>query len=115
MIGALIQGGLLGDPIERTAGNGKPFWTANVRVPAGAEVLFISITTFSETAGVRLMKLSKGAAIAAAGTLESSAWTDREGNERKNWRLTATEVLSVYQARKRRETADSEGSADALD
>lgn len=115
MIGALIQGDLSADPVERVASNGKLFWTVAVRVPAGAEVLFVGLTTFSETAGARLMKLSKGAAVAAAGTLESSAWTDRDGNERKGWRLTATEVLSVYQARKRRETADNEGGADALD
>lgn len=115
MIAAMIQGELSADPMERIASNGKPFWTVTVRVAAGAEVLFVGLTTFSETAGARLIKLSKGAAIAATGPLESSVWTDREGNERKNWRLTAIEVLSVYQARKRRETAGAEGGADALD
>jgi len=107
MIGALIQGELIADPQARTASNGKPFWTVTVRVPAGPEALFVGVTAFSETAGERLMRLHKGSAVAAAGTLEATAWTGNDGAERKGWRLTATEVLSVYQARKRREPAEA--------
>jgi single-stranded DNA-binding protein len=103
MIGALIQGELIADPQARTASNGKPFWTATMRVSAGAEALFVGVSTFSEPAGERLMRLHKGAALAAAGTLEATEWTGRDGEPRRGWRLTATEVLSVYQARKRRE------------
>ena len=103
MIAALLHGELVADPVERTTSTGAPFWTATLRVPAGAEALFIGLATFSATAGERLLKLSKGSSVAAAGTLEATEWRDREGNDRKGWRLTATEVLSVYQARKRSE------------
>jgi single-stranded DNA-binding protein len=115
MISALIQGELVSEPQARTASNGKPFWTVSVRVPTGTDVMFVGLTTFSETAGERLMRLHKGSAVAAAGTLEPSSWTGRDGEERRGWRLTASEVLSVYQARKRRDDAprDADGESDS--
>jgi single-stranded DNA-binding protein len=101
----------MADPVARTAANGKPFWTASVRVPAGSEALFVGLTTFSETAGERLMRLHKGSAVAAAGTLEPTAWTGKDGEERRGWRLTASEVLTVYEATKRRKaSANTEGT-----
>ncbi len=116
MIGALVQGDLVADPQARTASNGKPFWTVTVRVPAGPEALFVGLTTFSETAGERLMKLHKGSALAAAGTLEATTWTGKDGAERRGWRLTASEVLSVHQARRKRDDdrrERTEGDADS--
>ncbi len=107
MIAALVQGTLAADPTERTTREGKPFVTANLRVPAGAEVLFIGIATFDRTAGERLAKLRKGATVAAAGTLEATEWA-KDGETRKGWRLTATEILTVYAARKRRDTEAGE-------
>lgn len=112
MIGALIQGTLANDPAERTASNDNRYWTASARVPAGDDVLFVGVSTFDEKAGARLMQLAKGASVAAAGTLESSHWTARDGGERQSWRLTAHEIMSVYQARKR-SRRDDEGGDDA--
>lgn len=103
MISALIQGDLTADPVARTASNGAPYWTVNVRVPAGPDALFVGLTTFSETAGERLMRLHRGSSIAAAGVLEPTEWTGKDGEVRRGWRLTASEVLSVYQARKKRD------------
>jgi single-stranded DNA-binding protein len=111
LIGALIQGDLTSDPVARTGASGKAFWTANVRVPTGTEALFIGLTTFSETAGERLMRLHKGSTVAAAGTLEPTAWTGKDGAERRGWRLTAAEVITVYEATKRRKaSASTEGA-----
>jgi single-stranded DNA-binding protein len=107
MIAALIQGTLAGDPMRRTSPrNGAAFATASVRVAVGAESIFVGVTVFDETATERLMRLSKGAAVAAAGTLELNAWVDREGKDRRDWRLTAHEILSVHQARRRRAAAE---------
>lgn len=103
MIAAMIQGELVADPVRRQTAKGTEFVTASVRVAAGAEALFIGIACFDDTGCERLAKLRKGAAVAAAGTLETNVWQTKEGEERRGWRLTATEVLSVYQARKRRE------------
>jgi single-stranded DNA-binding protein len=110
MIAALVQGVLAADPVERRSGDGNRFWTANLRVPAGEETLFISLATFSETAGQRLMQLSKGASIAAAGTLEQQVGTAKDSTARSGWRMTANEVLSLYQARKRPRRDDDEGA-----
>lgn len=103
MIGALIQGELQSDPVERTTAKGGQFVTATIRVPAGAEALFVGVAVFDATACERLLRLRKGSTVAAAGTLEATAWTGKDGEERRGWRLTAVEVLSVYQARKKRE------------
>lgn len=112
MIEALTTGELISDPQERTARTGKSFWTATLRVPAGNESILIGLTTFSETAGSRLAQMHKGAKIAAVGTLEQYVWTGREGDERKGWRLTAAEILSVHQARKRRQTEPRDDDRD---
>ena len=106
MIGVLIEGELSAEPAERTASNGNRYWTASARVAAGSESLFIGITVFDPKAGERLMQLHKGSRVAAAGTLEATSWTDKTGAERKGWRLLAHEVLSVYQARKRRDAGE---------
>lgn len=112
MIGALIQGVLSSDPVARKTSSGSVFWTANIRVPAGDDVLFVGLATFDETAGERLMQLSKGSSVAAAGSFEMNVWTTKEGETRSGWRMTAHEVLSVYQARKRSRRGD-EGGDDA--
>ena len=110
MIGALVQGELVAEPQARTASNGAPFWTATIRVPTATEALFVGVSTFSESAGERLMKLHKGSAVAAAGALEPTEWAGKDGETRKGWRLTASEVLTVYEATKRRKPgAASEG------
>ena len=104
MIAALVSGDLVRDPVERATAKGVPFVTATVRVAAGAEALFVGLACFDATGCERLAKLRKGASVAAAGTLEATEWTTREGETRRGWRLTASEVLTVYAARKRRET-----------
>jgi single-stranded DNA-binding protein len=108
VIAALLQGVLVADPVKRSTVKGEPFVTTTVRVPAGAEALFVGVAAFEATAGERLAKLHKGASIAAAGTLEATEWQTREGEARKGWRLTASEVLSVYSARKRRDAEATE-------
>lgn len=107
MIAALVQGDLISEPVIRTTAKGAPFVTATVRVPAGADALLVGIAAFDRTAGERLAKLHKGASLAAAGTLEATEW-EKDGETRRGWRLTATEILTVYAARKRRETEAGE-------
>jgi hypothetical protein len=102
MIGALIHGELMAEPVQRTSASGTPFWTCTVRVAAGSESIFVGVSTFSETGGERLMALHKGATLAAVGPLEATTWQTKSGETRQGWRLTATEVMSAYQASKRR-------------
>ncbi|GMV00398.1 MAG: single-stranded DNA-binding protein [Burkholderiaceae bacterium] len=111
MIGALITGTLARDPEQRTARNGTGYVTATIRVPAGADAVFVSVTAFDQRAAERLMQMRTGGAVSACGTLEQTSWTTQAGEARTGWRLTASEILSVYQARKRRDAG--EGAHDA--
>ena len=111
MIGALIHGELVTDPVQRTSASGTPFWTCSLRVAAGSESIFVGISTFSETGGERLMALHKGATLAAVGPLEATTWQTKSGETRQGWRLTATEVMSAYQASKRRKAGAPSDSA----
>ena len=107
MMDAFIAGDLSTEPAERTASNGNRYGTASARVAAGSESVFVSLATFDPKAGARLMTLRKGSSIAAVGTLEATTWTDKTtGAERRGWRLLTHEVLSVYQARKRRDAGE---------
>ncbi len=102
MIGALVQGELAAEPVERMTSNGKPYWTASMRVPTATDAVFVGVSTFNATAGQRLMRLHKGSALAAVGTIEPNDWIGKEGEQRKGWRLTVSELLTVYEATKRR-------------
>lgn len=113
MIGAVVSGTLVADPVERTTREGKSFTTATLRVPAGEDALFVGVAAFGETAAARLAQMSKGGTVAACGVLEVNAWTTKEGETRSGWRMTANEIMSVYQARKRSRRSDDEGDADA--
>lgn len=105
MMLALIQGALSADPVERTTSKGARFATATVRVNAGAESMFIGVAAFDLTAAAKLLALHKGDALAATGALEPNNWVDREGNERHGWRLSATALLTTYEAGRRRKAA----------
>ena len=109
MIGAIVTGTLVGDPVERTTQAGKPFVTATARVAAGEDAIFVGLAAFNETAAGRLRQMRAGGAVSACGVLEQTHWTAKDGAERTGWRLTASEVLSAYSATKRRRAAEGGG------
>lgn len=102
MIGAVVHGTLAADPVERTTQAGKPFTTANLRVPAGEDAIFVGVAAFEPTAAARLLQMKKGGTVAACGVLEQTTWTGKAGESRTGWRLTASEVLTAYGANKKR-------------
>ncbi len=108
MIGAVIHGTLVGDPIERTTREGKRFVTATLRVPAGEDALFVGVAAFEQLAAERLARMRKGGTVAACGVLEQTTWTAKDGSERTGWRLTASEVLTAYGATKKRREGGEE-------
>lgn len=106
MIGAVVSGPLVGDPVERTTSKGARFVTATMRVAAGEDAIFIGIAAFEPLAAERLAQMRKGGVLAACGVLEVNNWTTQAGEARTGWRLTASEVLTSYGASKKRRSAE---------
>jgi len=103
MIRASISGHLGDDPVERTTRNGKSMITTSAAVNVArsgeeAAAEWIGIIAFG-TAGELLAQHCKGDLIEALGTLARTTFTDREGNGRTSWSLTAEAILSARTTR----------------
>jgi single-stranded DNA-binding protein len=110
MIDALICGRLYGKPQARTsAKNGHAFVTAKVRTTtASGEGAFVNVVGFSDAVRRALLALSDGDAVAIAGELKVSIYTDKDGVAKPSLDVVAHAVLSEYHvARKRKALARS--------
>jgi single-stranded DNA-binding protein len=107
MIEGLVSGKVYGRPEQRVGNSsGKPFVTAKVRAAtAGGEMLFVNVLAFDATAQAALLALSDGDAVSLAGTLTPKVWTDREGQPRPALDMIASQVLTAYQVKRKREAA----------
>jgi single-stranded DNA-binding protein len=106
MIGAVVTGTLVADPVERTTSKGSRFVTATLRVAAGEDAIFVGLAAFDATAADRLAQMRKGGTVAACGVLEQTSWTAKDGEVRTGWRLTASEILTAFGASKKRRQAE---------
>jgi single-stranded DNA-binding protein len=106
MIGAVVTGTLVADPVERTTSKGSRFVTATLRVAAGEDAIFVGLAAFDATAADRLAQMRKGGVCSACGVLEQTSWTTKDGEGRTGWRLTANEVMTAYAATKKRRAAE---------
>jgi single-stranded DNA-binding protein len=114
-IEALVTGKLHKAAEQRTARTGKPFVTASIRASAGdGESLFVNVCAFSEPVCDALLALGAGDSVALAGSVTPKAWVDREGNARPSLDMVATEALTLYGLKKRRD-ASSRAPAPASD
>lgn len=112
MLETLLAGKLVGAPEQRTSKGGKPYVTAKLRCSAGPEeVLFIRLTSFSESCCATLMALGDGDGVAVAGSLKPTAWVDREGNARPGADVVASQVLTAYAVKRKREAVQPKGDA----
>jgi single-stranded DNA-binding protein len=103
MLSVLAQGTLVSDPQRRISAAGKPFCTALLRVPADdAEALLLNAIAFELDIVDQLTGLKKGDSCAVTGRGRLTAWTGRDGTERHGLGLTVDNVLTIYQAGKRR-------------
>lgn len=103
MIDALISGKLHGTAQERTGKSGKRFVTAKVLATTSkGESLFVNVLAFSESAQTALLAMGPGDAVALAGSIEPTAWQDKDGNTRTGLDMIAAQVLTAYHVDKRR-------------
>ena len=108
MIDALITGKLHGLPQQRTAKTGRTFTTAKLRVPTGEDSTFCNVIAFNDEAQAALLALGAGEAVALAGELKVSTWTDKNGTARPSLDLVASKALTQYHLSKRRRTMQGE-------
>ncbi len=114
-IEALVLGKLHQRPEQRTSSTtGRAFVTAKVRTATGDEAgVFVNVVAFSDTACRALLALDAGDSLALAGTLKPGAWIDREGNAKPQIDLVASQVLTVYGLKKKRDAAADAGASTA--
>ena len=113
-IEALILGKLHEDAKTRTSSTtGRQYVTAKVRVAVSdGESVFVNVIAFSESACTALLALSGGDSLALAGTLKPGACTDREGNAKPSVDLVASQILTVYGLKKKRDAATGHSGGD---
>ena len=108
MIDCLVSGRLHGVPQQRTAKTGRTFTTAKLRVPTGESATFCNVVCFEPDTRAVLLALTAGEAVALAGELRVSTWTDKSGTAHPSLDLVASRSLTQYHLTKRRRTMQPE-------
>jgi len=108
MIEALISGKLLRDPILKQ-GQKAVYCSFLLSVAVGEEQpTLVGGIAFGDVAE-RVSRLSKGDALAVAGSLKPSTWTDKAtGETRHGLSVTAQACLSAYDVKRKRRQGDTD-------
>jgi single-stranded DNA-binding protein len=108
MLSVLIEGTLIGAPVRRTSAKGSMFVTAQVRCNADdGESVLCSVIAFQAAAAEPLAALAAGDTVAVAGPAALSQW-EKNGEHKVGLKVTASRVMSVYDAGMRRKAASPE-------
>lgn len=113
MLSVLLEGTLTAAPVSRTSSKGSAFTTAQMRVTGeDGETVWCSVIAFHASAAEALADLKAGDAVAVAGHGAISTW-EKAGEFRAGLKVTATRVLTVYEAGQRRKAASGGDGRDA--
>ena len=105
MLSVLIEGTLIAAPVQRTSSKGTPFVTVQVRCSGDdGESILCSVIAFQASAIEALAALVGGDTVAVVGPAALSQW-EKNGEHRVGLKVTATRVLSVYEAGMQRKVA----------
>lgn len=105
MLCALIEGTLIASPVQRTSSKGTAFATAQMRCSAeDGESVFVSVIAFGASVVETLLGLKAGDTLAVTGPAAISQW-EKAGEHRVGLKVTATRVMTVYEAGMRRRAA----------
>jgi single-stranded DNA-binding protein len=100
----LAQGVLTADPVSRTSERGNRFVTGLLRVPVdGDDAMLVSLIAFAPEARELLAGLKKGDSVACTGPAKLSAWTGKDGVERRGLSMTVECAMTLYGVRAKRE------------
>jgi len=105
MLSVLIEGTLVAAPVQRTSSKNTTFVTAQVRCNVDdGESILCSVIAFQASAAEALLALASGDTVAVVGPASISQW-EKNGEHKVGLKVTATRVLSVYEAGMRRKAA----------
>lgn len=110
MIDALITAKLFKKAEPRQSKNGNTFVTAKLTMAdADQQRQFVNVIAFREPVCNALLALDVGDSLAVAGALKVATWSDKSGETRISYDLTAENVTTLYAVRKKRnQTQQSE-------
>lgn len=102
----IIIGRLTRDPEAKTTTNGKTFAIFAVAVDkrfkpqdGSATADFFNVKAWSQTADYVTNYLGKGRLVAVEGRMESRKYTDKDGNQREAWEISADSVQGLDRPR----------------
>jgi single-stranded DNA-binding protein len=114
MIDALITGTLFKQAEARQSKAGKTFVTAKLTVAdADQQRQFVNLIAFREPVCDALLALNAGDSVAVTGPLKVSTWTDKNGETRISYDLTAEGAMTLYAVRKKRNQTQQSEQQDA--
>jgi len=106
VLSVLLEGTLIAAPVSRVSSKGGTFATAQMRAAGeDGETVFCNMIAFDLVAVEALLALTKGDALAVAGTASLNHWESSTGEHRVGLRVTVQRLLTVYDAGKRRKRA----------
>ena len=109
MIEGLVSGQLVGCAEMRGGKNESIYAIAKIKAEtSGGESIVVNAIAFSAETCKALLALDDGDAITVVGSLTPKVWTDKQGNTKPVMDMVATQVLTVYQASRKR--ADATGN-----
>ena len=115
MLSVLIEGTLIAAPVQRTSAKGTPFVTVQVRCSGDdGESILCSVIAFQASAIEALATLTGGDTVAVAGPSSLSQW-EKNGEHRIGLKVTATRVLTVYEAGMRRKATSQSQAREPQD
>jgi single-stranded DNA-binding protein len=108
MLRVLIEGTLVAAPVQRTGAKGQRFVTAQMRTTCDdGDSILCSVIAFHASAIDALAALGTGDTVAVAGPASISRW-EKDGEQRVGLKVTATRVMTVYDAGMRRRAASQD-------
>ena len=96
----MASGKITVGPTQKTSQNGNPSTFALMSVPTSQERTSLSVFAFGEVADL-LNALDKGDEITVIGPASLGEW-ESSGEKRCSLSITAEQILSLYQSRKKR-------------
>jgi single-stranded DNA-binding protein len=89
----LASGALVGDP-QRREGSKGPFTTAIIRAVDGDGATLVSVIGFGAEVE-RLLEFAKGDALAVSGRAKLTAWSARDGTEKRGASVVAAQIAAA--------------------